>query len=420
MLARFRLLPIFVVLLLTAYSNLELFAQQNWPGFHGPSADCWSESDSAAIEWSESENIVWKTAIHDFGWSSPVVWNDQIWMTTADLEGRSMSAVCVDRTSGEIVHDVDLFSDQEPTDTLLINSYASPTPCIEEGRVYVHFGTYGTACLDTVTADVVWQRVDLNCDHLRGPGSSPVLDGELLYLTYDGADYQFVVALDKRTGETVWKTDRTTEFGEMDGDLRKAYCTPLMIEVEGERQLICVGAHAAYAYTPDTGEELWHILFSGYSNASRPLFDGERIYINTGFGRSQLWAVTPTGRGDVTDTHVLWKATRGILLKPTPVLVDGLIYMPCDDGILKVIDPETGEIVFEERLKGKYSASPVVVDGLIYMPNETGETFVVRPGEEPEILADNSLDEGCMASPAVVDGELYLRTRTHLYRIECP
>lgn len=402
-----------------ALTGETLFADEpSWPQFHGPNADSIVADADVPLTWSEDENIAWKTAIHDFGWSSPVILGDQIWCTTANETGTEMSVICIDRESGDIVHDILLFNDQEPTDTLLTNSFASPTPCVEEGRVYVHFGTYGTACLDSETGETIWERRDLNCEHLRGPGSSPLLDGDLLYLPFDGADVQYVIALDKNTGETIWKTDRSTDFGDMDGDLRKAYDTPLMIEVNGRRQLVCIGAQAAFAYDPADGSEIWRVLYRGYSNAARPVFDGTRVYISTGFGKASLMAVRPEGQGDVTETHVDWVVPRGIPLKPTPLALDGRLYCCGDDGIFSCLDAETGEAIWQKRLKDKFSATPLIIGDRVYCMGERGTTFVLQTGDEGVILAENVLDEGCMASPAVVGDELYVRTRTHLYRIE--
>jgi len=393
-------------------------ADRNWPQFLGPRANGISDATDLPLEWSETSNIKWKTPIHDRGWSSPVVWDDQIWMTTATADGKQMFAVAVHRRTGEILYDIKVFTVEEPEEIHALNSYASPTPVIEAGRVYVHFGTYGTMCLDTATGKPLWSRRDLNCNHFRGPGSSPILFGNLLILHYDGFDVQFIVALDKTTGRTVWKTDRSTEFGNIDGDLRKAYCTPLITRVGGRLQMISPGAKAAMAYDPNTGEELWKVRYGGFSNASRPFFGHGLAFVNTGFGRPQLWAVRPDGHGDVTDTHVVWRVTKSVPAKPTPVLVDDLITMVDDRGIASCIEARTGKTVWRNRLPGPYSASPLYAEGRIYFFNHDDTTTVIRAGRQYEVLAVNKLDDGCMASPAVVGKAIFLRTRTHLYRIE--
>ena len=393
-------------------------AGENWPQFCGPRGDGISDAVALPLTWSESENVVWKTAIHGRGHSSPVVWADQVWMTTATRDGKQMFAVCVDRTSGKIVHDVELFTNEALQITHAMNSFASPTPVIEQGRVYVSFGTYGIACLDSTTGRTVWARRDLNCDHFRGPGSSPFLFGNLLIQHYDGFDVQFVVALDKTTGKTVWKTDRSTEFANDNGDFRKAFCTPIVIRSGGRLQLISPGAQASMAYDPYTGKELWKVCWSGHSTASRPLFGHGLVYLNTGFSKAQLWAVRPDGRGDVTDSHVVWKQLKGVPSKPSVLLIGELIFMVDDGGVASCLEARSGQIVWQKRLGGEYSASPIYADGRIYFFGHDPAATVIEAARQFKVLAVNRLDAGFMASPAVVGKALILRTKTHLYRIE--
>ena len=185
-----------------------LFAGDNWAEFRGPQGSGISQAKGLPTKWSETENIVWKTPIHGKGWSSPVVWGNQIWLTTATVDGKKMSAICLDAASGKIVHDLLLFENAEPRFCHPTNSYASPTPVIEEGRIYCHFGSYGTACLDTKSGKTLWTRRDLESDDFRGPGSSPILFEDLLVVNYDGVDLQFVVAFNKKTSDTVWQKKR--------------------------------------------------------------------------------------------------------------------------------------------------------------------------------------------------------------------
>ncbi len=393
-------------------------AGENWPQFRGPTGDGHTGVTGLPLTWSETENVTWKTAVHGRGWSSPVVWGDQIWLTTATEDGKQLSAVCVDLATGKTVHDLPLFDVAEPGEIHALNSHASPTPAIEAGRVYIHFGTYGTACLDTATGKPIWIRRDLLCDHFRGPGSSVFLYEGMVILHYDGIDVQFLVALDKTTGETVWKTNRSTEFGNIEGDLRKAYSTPIVIRAGGRTQLISPGAKAAMAYDPTTGKELWKICYGGFSNVSRPLFGHGLVFINTGFGSPQLWAVRPDGHGDVTDTHVVWKLRRGVPAKPTPLLIDDLLYMVDDKGVASCVEAKTGEIVWQERIGGQFSASPIYSEGRIYCFGHEPNAPVLAVGREFKILAENELDAGFMASPAIVSKAMILRTKTHLYRIE--
>jgi outer membrane protein assembly factor BamB len=280
-------------------------AGDNWPQLRGPECNGHSDSVGLPLKWSEKENVVWKTPIHDHGWSSPVVWDDQIWMTTATADGHHMFAVAVNRADGTILHDVKVFDTEKPEHIADCNSYASPTSVIEAGRVYVHYGTYGSACLDTASGKVLWTRRDLNCDHHEGPGASLLLWNDLLIVNVDGRDVQYVVALDKTTGKTAWKTNRSVTFSSPDRNQRKAYCTPIVIEVDGRRELVNPGAGVVMGYDPATGKELWRIRHGGWSIVPRPVFGQGLAFFVTDYEKPQLWAVRPGGSGDVTDSRVV-------------------------------------------------------------------------------------------------------------------
>jgi outer membrane protein assembly factor BamB len=382
------------------------------------------------LHWSETQNVRWKTEIPYRGWSTPVVMNGQVWLTTATEDGHDFFAVCADAKTGQIRYNEKLFHCDAPEPLgNNVNCYAAPSPAIEPGRVYVHFGSYGTACLDTSTGAVLWKRDDLPCRHYRGPASSLVLFENLLILTMDGADLQYLVGLDKETGETAWKTNRSVAWNDedvtgplaqlaKDGDFRKAHSTPLVATVDGEPQLVSVGAKAAYAYDPRNGQELWRLEHDDWSVAPRPLFDGSTAFLVTGLMHPELWAVKLDGAGGVTDSAIAWKLKTGVAKTASPLLVDGLIYMVGDDGVASCIEAATSEVVWKKRIGGKFAASPIFADGRIYFCDQDGTTTVVRPGRAYEVLATNTLDDGCMASPAVADKALFLRTKTHLYRIE--
>ena len=395
-----------------------VFAGRNWPQLHGPLANSQTDTTELPLGWSETQNVKWKTAIHGRGWSSPVAWDDQIWISTASPDGKRMSVLCVDRESGRIVHDRLLFENEKPRFGNDFNSYASPTPVIEKGRVYLHFGSYGTACLDTETAATLWSRRDLPCDHWRRPGSSPILFENLLIVHYDGFDHQYVVALDKRTGKSVWKTDRDIDYGTDNGDAMKAYGTPIVIQVGDELLLISPSAKATLAYNPRTGEQLWKLRYPEHSVAVRPMFRGGLLYVNTGFSPAQLLAVRPAGRGDITDTHVAWRARRRVPSMPSQLLVGDSIYMVHDDGVATHLDAKTGEVQWQQRLEGKYTASLLYAPGRIYCFNRKGRAVVLKAGDTFERLSVNQLDEGMMSSPAVTGKALLLRARKHLYCIE--
>jgi outer membrane protein assembly factor BamB len=370
------------------------------------------------LTWSESENVEWKTAVHGKAWSSPVIWDNQIWMTTAPQDGKQLYAICVDRDSGRIVHDIKVFDIPQPQFCIEMNSYASPTPVIEEGRVYVHFGAHGTAALDTTSGQVLWTRQDLPCNHFRGPASSPILYDNLMVVAYDGFDYQYVVAFDKRTGQTVWRRDRNIEYGTDNGDAKKGYGTAKVIDVDGEPQLVYPSAGATIAYEPDSGDEIWRVNHGGMNACNPPLFGHGLLFLNTAAGGFKLFAMRPDGRGDLTKTSIEWKTAQGVPTRSAPVLVDDLLFMTSDAGIATCLDAKTGEEVWQKRLGGQFSASPLYCDGRIYFSNHEGQTFVVAAARDYKLLATNELDDGCMASPAVYDKAIYLRTKTHLYRLE--
>jgi outer membrane protein assembly factor BamB len=410
-------------------------AWADWPEFRGPRGDGHvpATGDAAPVglplRWSETNNIKWKTEIPHRGWSTPVVMGGQVWITTATEEGHDYFAIGVDKESGKVLFNEKVFHTDSPEplgNGASMNCYATPSAVIEPGRVYVHFGSAGTACLDTKTGKVLWKRNDLPCRHYRGASSSPVLFEDLLILTFDGADLQYVAGLDKKTGKTVWKTDRSVEWNDetvpgpmaRDGDLRKSHGTPLIATVGGQPQLLSVGAKASYGYDPRNGREIWRVEYNDWSSAPRPLFDKGLAYIVTGLTRRELWAVRADGTGNVTDTHVKWKLTTRVGKYASPLLVDGLLYTAAEESFVTCAEAATGQVVWTERIGGKYAASPIYADGRLYFFSQDGNTTVLKPGRAFEVLATNALDNGFMASPAADGKAFYLRTRTHLYRVE--
>ena len=412
-------------------------ARADWPEFRGPrgdghvSASGGNKPIGLPLHWSETSNIKWKTEIPHRGWSTPVIMNGKVWLTTASVDGHDFFAICVDAETGEIRSNQKLFHTDNPESLgngASMNSYATPSSVIEAGRVYVHFGSFGTACLDSTTGKVLWKRDDLPCRHYRGPSSSPVLFENLLILTMDGADLQYLAALDKKSGKTVWKTNRSAEWndenvpGQMarDGDLRKAHSTPLIVTTAGKPQLVSAGAKAAYGYDLRTGRELWKVQHPDFSVAPRPVFDRGLAFIVIGFTKKELWAVKTDGQGDVTDTGVVWKLKKGVGKYASPILVDGLLYTASDESFITCVKAATGEVVWNERVGGKYAASPIYGDGRLYFCSQEGTTLVLKPGRTLDVLATNTLSGSFMASPAVDGKALYLRTKTHLYRTELP
>ncbi len=396
-------------------SPAALVAGENWPEYRGPHGN--GRVDDANLPLHIDDTCVqWKTAIHDRGWSSPVVWRDQIWLTTATADGKNMYVMCVDRRDGSVVHDLLVFENDNPDFCHPLNSYATPTPVVEEGRVYAHFGKYGTICLDTRTAATLWQRRDLPCNHFRGPASSPVLHQGKLIVAFDGFDIQYVVALDKLTGETVWNQKRDIDYGTENGDLKKAYCTAQIITVDGVEQLISPSAVATIAYAPATGEMLWRVYHEGMNASARPLYGAGLVFLTNGMGK--MIAVRPDGHGDVTDTHVAWSSRKSVARKSSQLFDDGLLYMVSDGGVISCLVATTGQNVWQYRAGGDFAASPILAAGRMYFFDTEGRVLVLKPGREFELLAESKLGDGYMASPAVVGSELILRSKSHLYCVK--
>ena len=397
-------------LLLLLAAPCLLTSAEDWPQFRGPGGQGHSSGVGFPFEWSETRNVQWKVALPGLGWSSPSIQGETIWLTTATDEGRSLRLLAVDRRSGTLGKNIEVFHLEGPIPINEKNSRASPTPIVEGDRIYVHFGSYGTACV-RADGEILW-RTRLEYYHRHGPGGSPALYKNLLLISCDGYDIQYVAALDKRTGEIRWKKPRAGY---------QAYTTPLIITVNGRDQMISPGAWRAVAYDPSTGEEIWSVRYGkGYSNVPRAVYGHGLVYICTGFDQADLLAVRPTGIGDVTETHVAWSAKRGIPLTPSPILVGGEIYFVSDNGVATCLDAKTGKEHWRHRLGGNFSASPVYADGRIYFLSEDCESTVITPGRSYKPLAVNRLDGRCLASPALSGAAIFLRSDTHLYRLGNP
>src|SRR5262245_50007591 len=384
---------------------------EDWPQFRGPSGQGHSSERGVPTQWSETQNIAWKVPVPGRGWSSPVVVDGRVWLTTAAAAGRetSLRLMSFDAASGRQTSDVEVFRLRNSALLNAKNSHASPTPIVEGDRVYVHFGAQGTAAVSTA-GDIVW-KTRLQYESQHGNGGSPVLYGDLLIVNCDGFDEAFVVALDKRTGKTRWRTVRPEPWSQ-------AYSTPLVIRVGDRDLVISAGAFHAGAYDPQNGKEAWRVDYpDGFSNVPRPVYGAGLIFIATGFQQPSILAVRPDGKGDVTKTHVAWTLSRGAPLTPSPRLVGDELYVVTDAGIASSVDARTGAIHWQHRLGQGVSASPVLADGRIYFLDEEGRTTVITPGKTFQQVAMNVLDEPSLASMAVASQSFFIRTATHLYRI---
>jgi outer membrane protein assembly factor BamB len=381
---------------------------EDWPEFRGPSGQGTSDERGLPLYWSETKNVRWKVAIPGSGWSSPVIQGDRIWLTTATEDGKSLRAISVDRNTGAILQNVEVFRSKQSTLKNKKNSHASPTAVLEGDRVYLHFGAHGTACI-TQAGEIVW-RTRLEYDNgQHGPGGSPVLYENLLIVSCDGQDVQYVAALDKLTGKVRWKKFR---------EGYQAYTTPLVVRLPAGDQLISPGAYRAIAYEPRTGKEIWEVKYGdGFSNVPRPVYGNGLVFICSGFQQPSLLAVRVDGRGDVTKKLTRWTLTRGAPLTPSPLLVGEELYVITDNGIATCLDAATGKEHWRARVGGNHSASPIYADGRIYFLSEEGESVVIAAGKELKVLAKNELDGETLASMAVSGGSIFVRSRTHLYRL---
>ena len=393
---------------------------QNWPEFRGPEGKGTANCPSFPVT-ELKQHIRWEVELEGKAWSSPVIWDDQVWVTNATEDGVRMWVSCFDLASGKRLHHQTLHEYQKADLDFCheTNSYASPTPVIEAGRIYTHFGRYGTSCLDTQTGEILWQRTDLECDHYRGPASSPILYGDLVIVAFDGADQQYVVALSKQTGETVWKTDREIDYGTDVGDRMKSYGTGTIFRVDGKPLLVYPSAVATIAYEPSTGSPIWTVYHDGMNASARPLqIPSGDLLISNGMG--QMIAVNPVGTGNITEQNIRWKLAKGVAKKSTPLVIGERIFMVSDQGIASCLDPADGRVIWQSRLKGKFSSSPVFDGQSILIGSEEGVLYAFAAEEEFKLLGKTTFDSGFKATPALVDGQLVLRSFYRLYCIDPP
>jgi outer membrane protein assembly factor BamB len=397
---------------------------RNWTHFRGSNLNGISVTDGIPLIWDES-NTKWRTEIHGKGHSSPVVFENQVWITTATIDGRELYAVCLDYQTGKVIFDIKVFTNDDVIGKHGINTYASPTPCIEKGFVYVHFGSLGTACLRTSDGSVVWKRTDLKCNHVQGPGSSPVLYKNLLILHYEGTDVRYIVALDKSSGKQVWRTDRPADpYKPLPQIGKKAYITPLILNVKGRDLLISNGSAVICAYDPLTGKEVWRIIRGAESTVPMPFAEKGIVYFYTGSMEeppptySEMLAVDPVGAGDITTTNILWKRRDDISHTQilTPLIKDGLIYTVSSRNILMCIDAATGKEIWTQRMRSDHNASPVYADGNVWFFSVKGEVLALRAGRNYNVITQNQMDSGIWATPAFLRNSVIMRTEKYIYR----
>ena len=424
---------VFTFILFSCVSQPIAQEKAHWPDKHGPTLDGIVPADSVAklpIEWSEKKNVAWKAPYKGKGHSSPVILGDQVWFTSATEDGKEQYVYCVDKNSGKIIHDITLYKNSNPEPLgNTVNTYATPSCVVEPGAVYVHFGTYGTAKLNPKTAKVIWERKDIEVRHFRGPASSPVIYKNSLILTFDAIeDKQFIMALDKNTGQTLWTTKRSVDYKDLEngkpkreGDFRKAFGTPGLAEVNGRTQILSVGASAAYGYDADTGKEIWILEHKNYNAAVRPIFIPEYkiAIINTGSAKANIHGVKldETTKGKINDSHIIWSQRRASRYC-MPVYINDHIYQITHDGNLSCINVKSGETTWKKGLVRSFMASPILAGDRIYLIDVYGKAtvFKVDPAKYEQI-AENQIAEEVSSCPAVAEGALFVRGNKHLYKI---
>ena len=389
----------------------------DWPQFRGPTGQGHATDASIPVTWDDQQGIAWRVPVEGLGWSSPVVAGERIYLTSAVPQGEDVQllvAECRSLQDGSIVWRRELHRQEGEVEIHQKNSHASPSPLVDGDRVYVHFGPHLTACLKTSDGSPVWsKRLDYSPTH--GTGGSPAVFDDLLILCCDGRDVQYVVGLDKLSGNERWRTARATSPSK-----GFSFCTPLVIEVAGRAQAICPGSDAVFAYDPRTGQEIWRCNYEdGYSVVPRPVSAHGLVYVCTGYNRPRLLAIDPTGMGDVTGTHLKWEYDRSVPHNPSIAAVGDAVYFVSDKGVATCLDAVTGEERWQERLGGNFSASLLATEERVYLQDEAGICHVLKAAPEFEPLATNAWarDRRTYASFAVVDGALLARSEDALVLI---
>jgi outer membrane protein assembly factor BamB len=410
-----------------------------WPQFRGPSGQGRTNA-SLPVDLTAPANQVWATKPVGIGWSSPVVANGQVWLTSAITvqateeeiakkrigaqfadtktteRSAELHAICIDAESGKILHDKILANLDSLELSHPLNSYATPTPVIAGNRVVCHFGSYGTWCLDTNSGKVVWDT-KLVIDHSIGPASSPVVYRDKVLLVCDCIDKQFVAAVSIRDGKLVWKSNRPN-FRATNVEYMKAYSTPLLIEVDEKPMAVIPGAQWTVAYEPDTGKEIWRAdCGDGFSTTPMAVYDDGLVVVSTGFHKPELVAIRPDGHGDVTETHIAWKVTRGVPALPCAVTLDGYIFTITDAGVMTCFEIKTGKEVNKVRIGGNFSSSILLANKLLYVSDHDGKVSVVTADPELKTIATNDFDCRIFASHAVVGNDLIIRTEKEVIRV---
>jgi outer membrane protein assembly factor BamB len=406
-----------MVLLMLGLSSIEA---GDWPEFRGPDGQGHALSDSPPLQWSGADNVVWKTPIPGSGWSSPILHRGRLYLTAAvpgdddKATDLGLRVLALDPGDGRVLWNVEVFRQAGEAAPKIHskNSHASPTPLARGDRLYVHFGHQGTACLD-LSGKILWQQTGLAYKPVHGNGGSPILVDDKLIFSIDGAEQTKVVALSVDDGSVVWQADRQSTAVK-----KFSFSTPLAIQVSGRTQVISPGSDMVCGLDAANGQEIWRVTYDGYSVIPRPVYGQGLVFVCTGYNRPSLLAIDPTGEGDITESHVRWKTDKGVPHTPSLLLVEDRLFMVSDRGVASCLDALSGEVHWQERVDGNFSASPLYAAGRVYLQSEEGQGTVLEAATEFRPLAKNDLKERSLASYAVDGSTLFIRTDKHLYRIE--
>ena len=416
-------IAIFLLCWLTSFSAVgpQTSLAENWPGFRGPGRQGISNEKDLPTKWSAISNIIWKTAVPGAGWSSPIIFGDRVFVTTATEEGASFHLLCFDRKTGAILWDRQVLR-QEPGQKQRLNSFASSTPVTDGKNVYI-VAFDGSIAAVSMEGETVWMNRDFEYFSEHGLGVSPILYKELLIVAFDpsssGADPKLgwqkpwdkavILALDKNTGKVRWEGRR--------GLSRIAHVSPQILSVSGKDQLISSAGDAIQGFNPATGERIWTVSSPGEGVVPSVVVGEGLIFTASGFGDSAIRVVRVGGKGDVTTTHIAWESAEDVPKIPSMLYVKPHLYLLTEAGVAKCLKAATGKVIWRERLGDRCSASPVWADGKIYFLSDKGTTTVISDGAEFKVLAKNELNENCKASPAISQQLIFIRSVEHLYCI---
>ena len=392
---------------------------ENWMRFRGPTGQGLSNETNLPVTWSATESVKWKTSLPGKGWSSPIVFEDQIFLTASTEEGVSCQVICLNRKDGSVNWTTEVHR-QKPGPMRKQNSYATPTPVTDGKHVYSVFYD-GTIIAVDFSGKIVWKNSEIDFFSLHGLGASPIVANGQVIMPFDGSsrdetqigwkvpwEKAVVLSVDAEDGTVRWKGQR--------GKSRVGHVTPIL--VDNNSQVISAGGDRVQGFDLDTGSRIWSIYSQGEGVTPSPVVGNGLLYTSSGFEAPTLRAIRLGGKGDVTSTHIAWEQKSGVAALSSLLYIEPHLYSISRDNILHCLEAASGEIVWRQRLDGTYSASPVYADGRIYLLSAEGETLVLRPGAKYEEIATNDLGETCYASMAVSQGNFFIRSAQHLYCIE--